>query len=477
MSSLPDAAPDLSALSNLAPELAKTLVSIAGDIALVIDRDGVIRNVAVGAAPLAPSAGDWVGRAWADTVTGETRGKVEKLLQEVSDVGVSRRREVNHASSSGDQIPMSYAAVRLGENGPLLAVGRDLRAIAAIQQRFVESQQELERDYWKMRQAESRYRQLFQVANDAVLVVDALTMLIVEANPAAVQLFGLPHEALVGFNVSIGIDMSSCAAVEAVQATARSTGRPAEIRARLASRPEIISISATPFRTENAVLLLVRARSSEAHLPGAEAAALADFVERTPDAVVITDSAGRVLMANPAFLGLCRMAADASWRGRSLAEWVGKSDGEFDSLIEQVKGHGIATRVTSVVRSVQGAAHAVEISATLLDEGDQEAIGFTLRRLGPVAETGVSAADELVRSIEGLGLQLGESDLSTLMQEASALVERHLLASALRRVGGDRERAAAILEISRLDLDKRMLRHGLDAGSAHGDSATPTFLN
>ena len=110
-------ATDLSALSGLAPELAATLVSITGDIALVIDATGVIQNVAVGGAALGSSAEEWVGRQWVDTVTGDTRRKIEQLLQEVSVGGVSQRREVNHPGQSGADIPMAYAAVRLGEIG------------------------------------------------------------------------------------------------------------------------------------------------------------------------------------------------------------------------------------------------------------------------------------------------------------------------------------------------------------------------
>ena len=71
---------DLSALSPWANELAQTFVSLASDIALVVDAGGVIRNVAQrGGDPLAPAAAHWIGQPWADTVTGETRRKVELL--------------------------------------------------------------------------------------------------------------------------------------------------------------------------------------------------------------------------------------------------------------------------------------------------------------------------------------------------------------------------------------------------------------
>ena len=180
----------LASLSAPAPELASTVAALAGDIAMVVDADGVVRNVSTQEAGLSASADAWVGRPWAETVTTDTRRKIENLLDEVRQEGRSRRREVNHPSALGQDIPVAWAAVRLGDGGPVLAVGRDLRVVAAIQQRFLESQQELERDYWKRRQTEARYRLLFQVATDAVLVLDAQTYRVVEANQAATHLLG-----------------------------------------------------------------------------------------------------------------------------------------------------------------------------------------------------------------------------------------------------------------------------------------------
>jgi hypothetical protein len=123
-------------LSELAPEVASTVVRVAGDIALVIGEDGVIRTVAEGTMGLHQDGQDWVGRPWVETVGDTARKKVELLLHEAQLHGVSQRRELNHPLPGGTDIPVSWAAVRLGNRGPVLAVGRDLRAIGAIQQRF-----------------------------------------------------------------------------------------------------------------------------------------------------------------------------------------------------------------------------------------------------------------------------------------------------------------------------------------------------
>ena len=176
----PPAPFDLGALSPLARELASAVARVSSDIALVIDEQGVIQSVAEGAVPLAPGCSAWVGRHWADVASTDTRPKIELLLGELRSAGIARRREVNHplpdggdGKDSGKELPLAWSAIRLGQGGPYLAVGRDLRVVAAIQQRFLDAQQELERDYWQRQQAEQRYRVLFHVERDAIFVVEA----------------------------------------------------------------------------------------------------------------------------------------------------------------------------------------------------------------------------------------------------------------------------------------------------------------
>ncbi len=180
---------DLSVLSDCAAEVAEAFVTLDSDIALVIDENGVVERVAQSAAtPMSAVASGWVGRPWAEVVTGDTRRKIELMLTDLNVTGVARRREVN-LPGEGGQIPVAFTALRLGRAGPVIAAGRDLRAISAIQQRFLDVQQEMERGYWRARQLESRYRLLFQVATDAVMTVEAHSMRVVEANHAATVLF------------------------------------------------------------------------------------------------------------------------------------------------------------------------------------------------------------------------------------------------------------------------------------------------
>lgn len=456
--------PDLGALSELAPELAQTFVSIASDIALVIDADGVIQHMAVGADPITGANANWVGRPWADTASGDTRRKIELLLAEAQTAGVTRRREVNHPTHGGSDVPIAYTAIRLGRDGPVLAVGRDLRAVAAIQERFVVAQQDMERHYWKQRQSESRYRQLFQVATDAVLVVDALTLRIVEANVAAGTLFGRSIDALVGESATVGVAHAARPGVEEVLVMARTSGRPAEIRALAAPhhntsislRTTAIDISATSFRAGDTMLLLMRARAATSASDSSADTRLTEFVEHTPDAVTITDSSGRVMMANPAFAALCRLPAESQMVGQNLVDLLGDPQNMLRSILAEARHDGIAERREAVVGRHDALRIEVQISATLLAEGDQECIGLTLRRIDQHARAPIALLGDLAAAITDLAAQLGAKTLPEMLQQVTAFAERHLIDAALKRTQGDPAETARLLGITADEVSTRM---------------------
>lgn len=441
---------DLEALSPWVNELAQTFVSLSSDIALVMDAGGVITQVAQsGGAPMAPDAAQWIGRPWADTVTAETRRKIDLLLGDVASTGLARRREVSHPGGAGSDIPVAYTAIRLGERGPVLAVGRDLRAIAAIQQQFLDAQQELERGYWRARQAETRDRALRQVASDALLVLDAADGTVLSANPAARQ-YGA-GEAPLGRPAALLFDAHSRAAVEDLLSTARSGGRPVELRVRLAGSHAYTSVSATPFRVGQSQRLLLRLRDP---LEGAPSAGeRRQRAAQAGAAVVITDGAGHVRACDEAFAALVGQPGEAALVGRPLSDWLGDERQPLDTLLADTRREGLAERAGVPLRGSAAARSAV-VSAGWLAEGDQEGIGLIVR---PGDGPGLSAVAQraLLQAWETLEVQLGQATLPQMMRDAAALAEQHFIQAALQRCGGDVAAAAELLGVSRDNLSRR----------------------
>ena len=218
-------------LGNLDAESAGDLLTAATDVALIIDRKGVIRDVAFGSDDLLKDVrGDWLNTPWEDTVAGDSRAKIKAMLEDADAQGDPRWRQVNHPANSGPDVPILYRARRVGADGRVVALGRDLRGIETLQQRLMEVEQSMEREYSRMRHAETRYRLLFQIASEAVLIVDAESRKVVDANPAALQIVGSATRRLVGRTFPEGFDPAGQRTIEALLAGVLATGRAEDAR-------------------------------------------------------------------------------------------------------------------------------------------------------------------------------------------------------------------------------------------------------
>lgn len=454
------------ALSDLAPDWAAKLITATSEVALVVDRDGVIRHVSFsGAEPPIDGADEWVGRLWADTVTVESKPKIELLLKEAAASGSTRRRQVNHPARTGADIPVAYNAVR-AEDGAVIAVGRDLRTISMLQQRLVDTQQAMERDYWRLRHVETRYRLLFQLSTDAIVVVDADTMRIVDASGAAARLFDIAADKLVGKSFPLGVATEHLRAVDDLLATARTTGHASDVKLRLTEDRGEVLASASCFRQDSLTLLLVRLSRHSA--PSAMAAShrerLLQLVDRAPEALVVTDSEGDILTTNRAFLDLSQLASEEQAKGRSLGNWVGRPGADLGVFLSTVRKHGVVRVAASSIRGDLGLSTEIELSAVSLpsDEG-QTSIGFVMRDVGRRVSTVPHGARDLTKAVEELTTLVGRVSLPTLVRDTTDLVERHFIEAALELTGDNRTTAAEVLGLSRQTLYVKLRRHGLSS--------------
>jgi transcriptional regulator PpsR len=236
---------------------AARLVEAAGDLVLILDAKGLVVDFALASHELAIDGSEsWIGKHWLDIVTAESRAKVEDMLAAVASAKPTRWRQVNHPTSSGD-VPIRYWALPSGNNGHTIAIGRDLRGNAALQQRLLQAQQSLERDYLRLRQAESRYRMLFERAADAILVVDAESRRIREANPAATRQLGAHEGSLVGRPLSSIADPEAQEALTLYLGAVSAADQPPMALALPGGRGSVV-LSASVFRQDQASYYLIR---------------------------------------------------------------------------------------------------------------------------------------------------------------------------------------------------------------------------
>ncbi|HZH05926.1 MAG TPA: transcriptional regulator PpsR [Lautropia sp.] len=464
-------------LGDLSADVASKLIAASSDVALIVDDQGIIRDLAFGSEELLREGYyGWLGKPWADTVTIESRPKVEALLRESRANATPRWRHINHPSVDGPDLPLSYAAVTLAQKSgrgkiPLRSVvfGRDLRANAALQQRLIGAQQAMERDYWRLRHMETRYRSLFQMTSEPVLILDAATGRLEELNPAASNIFG-PEAARPGWVLADRFepDPGPKSNVAALFSRVSATGQNDSVVARLIGGRGAMRVSASLFRQEKTTNLLVRVTPLDGlqQTPAESNAqsALLKLIESAPDAFVVTDLEGSILTANRAFVDLAQVATEAQARGQSLEKWLGRTGVDLNVLITNLRQRGAVRLFATVMRGEYGAQTEVEISGVAVSEGEQPCLGFTIRDvsrrlLGEVRATG--AAREMPRSVGQMTELVGRVPLKDIVSDTTDLIEQLCIEAALELTRDNRASAAEMLGLSRQSLYVKLRRFGI----------------
>lgn len=460
----------LSDLDNLPPALLARAALAAADLVLLIDPDGCIADARTGGGDISEAEiAGWVGKPFVDTVTPEIRGKAALLL---AGEQPDRWRHINHRIDGGD-LPVRYRVLPIGHEGQLLAIGRDLRSAAALQQRLVRAQQAMERDSMRLRQIEARYRLLFDSALEPILVVDAGTRRIIEANPVARRITGLTQSAMEGEAFTALVHPDDREAVAATFGAILTAEQRHPCRLRLPGGDSWL-MSATLFRQDRETRLLVRLRplavadeASPAERP------LVDAMERIPDPFVLTDDGFDIIAGNGAFLDLVQQARREDLRGAPLSRFLGRPGIDLGVLVQMLRDHAMVRGFTTIIRAGDGHEEEVEVSAVTSSGGDSDSgglrHGFSIR---PLRRAGADGRDEtpLPRSVEQLTELVGRVSLKDIVRESTDLIERLCIEAALNHTADNRASAAEILGLSRQSLYSKLHRHGL--GNL-GDSNDP----
>lgn len=465
-------------------DLVAAVVAAAADLALVLDAGGVIRDISLGPAHAVGLAElrQWIGRRWVDTVSVDSRPKITQMLAAVgADAeeanGPQRiERQVNHPLAGGLELPVTYSVVSVGDHGSVLALGRDLRSVAAVQQRLVDAQQSMERDYLRLRHSEARYRMLFEAVDEAVLIVDALSLTVFEHNQAASRLLGEPSKRIVGRSVVEFLSAGSQAAAQSRFAQARSSGRSEEVAVRLDGSDGEFKLATSLFKQDSTALLLVRLvqppRSGDTPARGTAVSSglsLMNVVNALPDAFVLTDLQGRILSANQAFLDMLQVAGPEAVIGQSLDRWLGRSSVDLNVLIGNLKQHGVLRLFPTTLRSGYGEPGAVEISAVAVADDPRPCLGFSIRDVARRLPTDGRSPRQLPRSAEQLTGLVGRLPLKDIVGETTDLIERLCIEAALELTRDNRASAAEMLGLSRQSLYVKLRRYGLQDGGLAND--------
>ena len=453
---------------------AAMMLSAAADVTLVVNAEGVICDRVL----LSPELPEdifigWPGKALIDIVTVESRPKVEQMLREAAMLTAPRWRQVNHPSRSGDDFPIRYMAMKAGRSGETVVVGRDMRSAAMMQQRLLAAEQSIQEEYTRLRHAETRYRLLMQVASEAIMVVDARSGRVIEANPAAASLLNRPLKRLAGASFQDLFEGNDAEKVEGQLMALRTTGRAEDIALSLHGDQQAVA-SATVFRQESASYFLIRlvpltVGTTGVVMPKAQSAVV-KIIQNMPDAFVVTDLDRKILTVNSAFLDSAQLGSEEQARGEPLDRWLGRAGVDTKLLFNSISDKGAVRQFQTVMRGQFGTVEDVEVSGVAVPEGSQPCFGFSIRRVARRPAEPDGGRRSLLRSVEEMTKLVGKVPLRDLVRETTDIIERLCIEAALQINDNNRASAADMLGLSRQSLYVKLHRHGIEDKSGNSNN-------
>ena len=459
-------------LGQLNPDEVAHIVQASADISLTLNREGVIQSIAFGNPDLrSPSLESWVGKNWLDVVTSESRPKIQALLQDANETSLSRFRQINVPSPGSADLPLLCATLKVGSTGQIIALARDLREISLLQQRLVDAQQAIERDYTRLRQLETRYRVLFEMASEAVIVLDANTFKVIEANPRAADLLGDSVKKLSGRLLMDYLTKGDRIQVQSLLSKVAYTSTVAELNTSILSGQEVY-LSAAPFRNENQSLILVTLKRSgelvDRHDSNAQSLVI-QALENAPDGFIVTNSAGKILTANQAFLRLIMSDKLEQILNEPLDRWLERSSVDLRVMLSNLHEKGSIKLFATSIRDSFGTLHPVEISAVSVPY-PHACLGFTIREVGSRIRSKIQPEESITRSSEELTQLVGRLPLKEIINETTDLIEQLCIKAALDLTRGNRVSASEMLGLSRQSLYIKLRKYDLSDQSKDSDT-------
>jgi transcriptional regulator PpsR len=427
------------------------------DITLMLDRDGVIREVSPSVAMKNEALDRWRGRPWGETVPPELGGRVAQAIEASRNGRESQCFRVQQLLPSGRELPIEYTTVSLGKKAGFVAIGRNLKDVSDLQSRLVDAVKAREQDFWRLRDIERRYRAVLDASNEAVALVRGSNMRVVEANVRATRSLGL----LPGAEFLPELSARDRKAFEAALELARSQGRAPNIALHLQNgsqwslRASLITSDSDPF------YLLQMAALSAAPETDDEAYGLEQILHRLPDAFVIVDRDGALLKANPTFLDLAQVGVESAVLGQKLSRWLSQPGEDFAVIVGLIQRHGSVRRMLCRLEGELGSATEVEVSAVGDRTPHPKTFGLLMRDVSPRETRPDPSLGFEIRDASDT-LEPQKDTLEAAVKASVEAIERRYLEEALATSRGNRTLAARHLGLSRQTLHVKLNKYKLD---------------
>jgi len=392
-------------IDNIDAQTAAHLVSHVADAVVIMDQQGMVENVINTQTPGLNALQKLVGSYWIDHTAIDSKKKVAALLNPKDAEESHRWRQINILMADGSSLPLMMSTIQVYKDNKIIAVGKDLRNLANLQQRLVEAQQAIETDYLRLRFAEARYKQLFDLSLTAHVILDGNSFKILEVNPVANELLSDYGKKLLGKSLAEFISMDDFPKFQDILNSTRNTNLAKKIQLKLTKSLTSVEFTANFLREENQTVFLINltpySQTKNVDHQSLPSQLLLNAIDSSADSFVVTDPQGTILSANKTFLKMIHLEKREQVIGESFDNYLGRSNIDLKIILNNLKDRDSVNHyaTTLVPNESSDVGDEVEISAVKAQLDGMPVVGFSLRRIGPRITQRNRSSDDDVKKL------------------------------------------------------------------------------
>ena len=356
----------------------------------------------------------------------------------------------------------------------ILGIGRDLRNLANLQQRLVEAQQAIETDYLRLRFAEARYRQLFDLSINAHMIIDGSTFKIIEANTVAQNLMVDKGRRMIGRSLAEYIDMNDFSQLQELLNASRNINSPKKAGVKLVKNNLRAEMTVNFLREENQTVFLINltplSEITQDFKLNPNNERLINAIQFSSDGFVITDLDGKIHTCNQTFAEMAQVENIQELVDEPIDNWLGRASIDLRVILNNLKDkNSIKHYITNIIPSGGSTGIEVEVSAVKVVTELESYIGFSIRQISQrVSQRGLATGD-LKQTATKLTELVGRVPLKDIVSETTDMIEKMCIMSALELTMNNRVSASEMLGLSRQSLYIKMRRFGISEPSGSED--------
>lgn len=421
-----------------------SLVSAAADIALIVGRDGCVKDVFGGQnSVMGIEMSDLVGQQVQSLAT----SNAEQALMDLVETADEMPREITltHTDQDGGAIQIKYKVLSLGPNKEVIFLGQNQSPVTALEEQLQAAELNSQRQSARRKQDAAEFRALFSINQHPILIVSTSTGMVKDANNSALSMLDLDRAQLLGQRLEHIFEKPSQKAMRTLLDQAKDN--ETEATATVATSGQSVSVkSMQGVVGRDALIFHLTPKSDAAPIENLDQA-LFEMAKTSNDFVAIVDKTGKALWSNDKFLALTAQIADPA---PNLQDYL---NCDLRDLLKKTSELGRLSTATHI-RSTAGTTTSVELFVVSLQDTHPDMFGVTL--------TPAANSEALPDTPEPWPSQkIGSVPLSALVREEVDVIEKSCIEAALKLTGNNRQATAKVLGISRQGLYDKLRRHDL----------------